>query len=943
MRLERLEVGGFGRLRDLRLDLAPRVTVLWGANEAGKSTVHRAVRVALYGIGAGGPGRAVERSDWVRWQPWDAGSYGLALTYGLRDGRRYRVARRLEDREQVVQVQEIGGREVTDRFRSGRLVVPGQVHLGIDEAVFCATACLGEDGLRPDAPDAAAQRADRLQEAIQRLADSASRATAAEALGRLRQAMDRVGTEARSRSPLGLATARLRRVEGELARARERTEATAREMDRLSGLERTAAAAAARRNECEGEWLAGRLAVLGATRRALAAGQEEAARLETITETWRSFAVFPVECEERVIALGGELRQLEEVSSEAQRRWNDARERLRAAERRRVEISTAIRALGRVPRLERDDLALARRLEAEVAAEGAVARRAEELRTAEARATALGREIAATGLACIAPGEIDSLGPLVATAATGPQRRRLRPLQRGTGAVGALAALAAVAVGHARVAGLILGAALVAIAVTLLVERFAGGPAQAARRQLAHRCPGLDLTEEALRRATGRIPDLRRLHADRQRQELLVEAGRDEMETATARIAELSARCLQLAARIPIEVPAPPGGAAEQAGAGGLLGRARQALTAIAAAEDAARRRAELEAEDAQLAREESAGRELREDAERKATARGELADELAGHLRRAGLPADPDTARAVAAFRQGASTRRQFEGARDRLDEVRRRLAAMGAGDERALVRQATQLEQELRRRGGDPEAAAKGTPRDATALRHLEITAERARELAASTLNEASGLRERLRGMFDSLPSIADLEDERAACLVVRDRALRQLEALRRASALIEESARRVHREVAPRLAASVAGRFALLTEGAYDEVHVDPERFAVRLHSRGRPDLVPVEHVSHGTRDQVGLLLRLALTEVLGEAGEPVPLLLDDPLLSADPRRRRTAVEFLLRLSADTQVLLTTADPTVAEQVAASGIDGCVAVNLDELTARRGVRIA
>jgi hypothetical protein len=751
-----------------------------------------------------------------------------------------------------------------------------------------------------------------------------------------------VGTEARSRSPLGAATARLRRVETELLRARDRTEATAREMERLGALERTAASAAARRSECEREWLAGRLAVLGATRRALATAQEEAGRLETLTETWRGFATFPVECEERVTALGGELRQLEEVAADAQRRWNDARERLHAAERRRVEIATSIRALGRVPRLDRDDLEQARALATEVASEGAVARRAEELHTAEARAAGLRREIAATGLACIPPGDLDAVGPLIATASTGPQRRRLRPLQRGTGAVGPLAALGALAAGHGRVALGILLAALAVVAASFLVERFAGGPAQAARRQLSQRCPGLDLTEEGLCRATGRLPDLRRLHADRQRQELLVEAGRAELETATARIRELTARCLQLAARIPVELPA-PAGAAELTAADGLLGRARQALTAVAAAEDAGRRRAELEAEDGRLAGEESAGRELREEADRKAAARTELAAELAGHLAAAGLPADPDSARAVAAFRQGAATRRQFEAARDRLDEVRRRLAAIGAGDERALARQAGQMEQELGRRGGDPAAAAQGKPLDATALRHLEIAAERARDAAASALNEASGLRERLRGLLDSLPSIADLEDERAACMVVRERALRQLEALRRASALIEESARRVHREVAPRLAASVAGRLALLTEGAYDEVHVDPERFAVRLHSRGRPDLIPVEHVSHGTRDQVGLLLRLALTEVLGEAGEPVPLLLDDPLLSSDPRRRRTAVEFLLRLSADTQVLLTTADPAVAEQVAASGVEGCTAVNLDELTARRGVRIA
>src|SRR5205807_2885798 len=133
------------------------------------------------------------------------------------------------------------------------------------------------------------------------------------------------------------------------------TDATAREMERLATLERTAAAAATRRSECEREWLAGRLAVLGATRRALASSQEEAGRLEPLTETWRSFATFPLEREERVTALGGELRQLEEVSAEAQRRWNEARERLRAAERRRTEITTSIRALGRVPRLERED------------------------------------------------------------------------------------------------------------------------------------------------------------------------------------------------------------------------------------------------------------------------------------------------------------------------------------------------------------------------------------------------------------------------------------------------------------------------------------------------------------------------------------------------------------------------------------------------------------
>ena len=90
---------------------------LQGANESGKSTVLRAVRGALYGVDAGGQGRAVDRSDWARYEPWTRGGYGLALTYKLDDGRRIRVARRLETREQSVQVLELGGSELTDELR----------------------------------------------------------------------------------------------------------------------------------------------------------------------------------------------------------------------------------------------------------------------------------------------------------------------------------------------------------------------------------------------------------------------------------------------------------------------------------------------------------------------------------------------------------------------------------------------------------------------------------------------------------------------------------------------------------------------------------------------------------------------------------------------------------------------------------------------------------
>ncbi len=437
------------------------------------------------------------------------------------------------------------------------------------------------------------------------------------------------------------------------------------------------------------------------------------------------------------------------------------------------------------------------------------------------------------------------------------------------------------------------------------------------------------MSPAGLARVAHRLDDLRALHADLQKQELLVETGRDELEQATAQAAELAQRCLSLAASVPVPVGADDS-PLHQTTATGLLARARAALNAIEDAAAARRRVAELEQEDGRLAREEEALRGARLDAEERAATRGALEAELRGCMEAAGLPADPDPVRAAAHFRQACSTRRQLEATSARLVEVRRRIAVLGA-DAATLDRQHAQFVADLLRRGGDPADAESAAPLAAAALQRLENAVESARHTAAAARGEAAGLRERLAGLLDGLPAIADLEDERAAVLAIRERCLHQLDALRRAAALIEDAARRVHRDVAPRLAASVSSRLALLTEARYDAVDVDAERFAVSLHCAERAELVPLDLVSHGTRDQVSLLLRLALTEVLGDAGEPVPLLLDDPLLTADPARRRAAVEFLLSLSETNQVVITTTHPGLADQVAREGGEECSVIVL------------
>lgn len=74
MRLERLHIQGFGGVQDKRIPIEAPVTVLYGPNEAGKSTVLYFIRAMLYGF----PGKSVPAE---RGEPADSGVHGGELRF----------------------------------------------------------------------------------------------------------------------------------------------------------------------------------------------------------------------------------------------------------------------------------------------------------------------------------------------------------------------------------------------------------------------------------------------------------------------------------------------------------------------------------------------------------------------------------------------------------------------------------------------------------------------------------------------------------------------------------------------------------------------------------------------------------------------------------------------------------------------------------------------
>ena len=98
-----------------------------------------------------------------------------------------------------------------------------------------------------------------------------------------------------------------------------------------------------------------------------------------------------------------------------------------------------------------------------------------------------------------------------------------------------------------------------------------------------------------------------------------------------------------------------------------------------------------------------------------------------------------------------------------------------------------------------------------------------------------------------------------------------------------------------------------FERLTQGAFGKLVVDYESEPLKLSGqRATAELVDIEGMSEGTRDQLYLALRLAALELHLEQTVALPFIADDLFVNYDDGRARAGLEALAKLSEKTQVI-------------------------------------
>lgn len=112
-----------------------------------------------------------------------------------------------------------------------------------------------------------------------------------------------------------------------------------------------------------------------------------------------------------------------------------------------------------------------------------------------------------------------------------------------------------------------------------------------------------------------------------------------------------------------------------------------------------------------------------------------------------------------------------------------------------------------------------------------------------------------------------------------------------------------------------------FKLLTDGRYSSVSIS-KSFDINVTPRDVFGSKEAGYLSSGTADQAYLSLRLALSDLICDDGNILPVMLDDVLTQYDDARMTAAVNFLKDYSQNKQIILFTCHSSVSDAAKSAG---------------------
>ncbi len=248
---------------------------------------------------------------------------------------------------------------------------------------------------------------------------------------------------------------------------------------------------------------------------------------------------------------------------------------------------------------------------------------------------------------------------------------------------------------------------------------------------------------------------------------------------------------------------------------------------------------------------------------------------------------------------------------------EVRKSLALL----RQQLANASSQSEAELRTRLAGLDVPALESERERCRAEIVRVEEEQA---AAQRAEEQA---RRALEVIDASDRAALAREAMESAAARYRSAIRPWARLKLARALLQEALNRFRERAQAPMVSAASAYFSLMTGGVYERLMTDERGDRPVLCAQRVGGLtIGIEQMSEGTADQLYLALRLAALELRRPSHPPMPLVLDDTLITSDDARAANILRALARFAEGSQVMLFThhrhlldvARATLGEQV-------------------------
>ena len=146
MKIDKIKINSYGKLKDKEIDLKDGINIIYGKNEAGKSTLLRFIINSFYGISKNKKGK--EYSDYERYLPWNSEEFSGNIEYELNNKTKYEIHRDFKKKNPNIyndKKEDISKEFNIDKTKGNEFFYE---QTKVDEELFLSTIVVGQQEVK---------------------------------------------------------------------------------------------------------------------------------------------------------------------------------------------------------------------------------------------------------------------------------------------------------------------------------------------------------------------------------------------------------------------------------------------------------------------------------------------------------------------------------------------------------------------------------------------------------------------------------------------------------------------------------------------------------------------------------------------------------------------------------------------------------------------------